>query len=53
MRTVFVTGKDGLTPREAAIMLVHEARTLVQVINTNEIERFRIILKSNNFIFEL
>ena len=31
MRTVFVTGKDGLTPHEAAMMLVHEARTLVQV----------------------
>ncbi|XP_043519915.1 DNA polymerase theta [Frieseomelitta varia] len=30
MRTVFVTGKDGLTPHEAAMMLVHEARTLVQ-----------------------
>ncbi|XP_043257568.1 DNA polymerase theta [Colletes gigas] len=30
MRTVFVTGKDGLTPHEAAIMLVHEARVLVQ-----------------------
>ncbi|XP_017766865.1 PREDICTED: DNA polymerase theta-like [Eufriesea mexicana] len=30
MRTVFVTGKDGLTPHEAAIMLVNEARTLVR-----------------------
>ncbi|XP_076278096.1 DNA polymerase theta [Lasioglossum baleicum] len=30
MRTVFVTGKDGLTPHEAAVMLVHEARLLVQ-----------------------
>ncbi|KAG6796385.1 DNA polymerase theta isoform X1 [Apis mellifera caucasica] len=30
MRTVFVTGKDGLTPHEAAIMLVQEARILVQ-----------------------
>ncbi|KOC62928.1 DNA polymerase theta [Habropoda laboriosa] len=30
MRTVFVTGKDGLTTHEAAIMLVHEARALVQ-----------------------
>ncbi|XP_008558499.1 DNA polymerase theta isoform X1 [Microplitis demolitor] len=30
MRTVFVTGKDGLTPSEAAIMLVNEARALVQ-----------------------
>ncbi|CAK9816398.1 DNA polymerase theta [Anthophora quadrimaculata] len=30
MRTVFVTGKDGLTTHEAAIMLVHEARVLVQ-----------------------
>ncbi|XP_034941066.1 DNA polymerase theta [Chelonus insularis] len=30
MRTVFVTGKDGLTPREAAKMLVKEARSLVQ-----------------------
>ncbi|XP_034194144.2 DNA polymerase theta isoform X1 [Osmia lignaria lignaria] len=29
MRTVFVTGRDGLTPHEAAIMLVHEARALV------------------------
>lgn len=34
MRTVFVTGKDGLTPHEAATMLVHEARTLVQVVNS-------------------
>ncbi|CAL7951362.1 unnamed protein product [Xylocopa violacea] len=30
MRSVFVTGKDGLTPHEAAVMLVHEARVLVQ-----------------------
>ncbi|XP_054015016.1 DNA polymerase theta [Hylaeus anthracinus] len=30
MRTVFVTGKDGLTPHEAAVMLVNEARVLVQ-----------------------
>ncbi|KZC14173.1 DNA polymerase theta [Dufourea novaeangliae] len=30
MRTVFVTGRDGLTPHEAAVMLVHEARVLVQ-----------------------
>lgn len=30
MRTVFVTGRDGLTPQEAAIILVREARTLVQ-----------------------
>lgn len=34
MRTVFVTGKDGLTPHEAAIMLVQEARILVQVDNS-------------------
>lgn len=33
MRTVFVTGKDGLTPQEAAIILVQEARMLVQVRN--------------------
>ncbi|XP_043485514.1 DNA polymerase theta [Polistes fuscatus] len=30
MRTVFVTGKDGLTPHEAAILLVEEARILIQ-----------------------
>ncbi|XP_044589715.1 DNA polymerase theta-like [Cotesia glomerata] len=30
MRTVFVTGKDGLTPCQAAIMLVKEARALVE-----------------------
>ncbi|XP_044010406.1 DNA polymerase theta [Aphidius gifuensis] len=30
MRSVFVTGKDGLTPREAAVMLVKEARELVK-----------------------
>ncbi|XP_017886855.1 DNA polymerase theta isoform X2 [Ceratina calcarata] len=30
MRTVFVTGKDGLTPHEAAVSLVQEARMLVQ-----------------------
>ncbi|XP_076663773.1 DNA polymerase theta isoform X2 [Andrena cerasifolii] len=30
IRTVFVTGKDGLTPHEAAAQLVHEARVLVQ-----------------------
>ncbi|XP_012529717.2 DNA polymerase theta [Monomorium pharaonis] len=30
MRTVFVTGRDGLTPREAAILLVQEARILIQ-----------------------
>ncbi|XP_046834318.1 DNA polymerase theta [Vespa crabro] len=30
MRTVFVTGKDGLTPHEAATLLVKEARILIQ-----------------------
>ncbi|XP_012271353.1 DNA polymerase theta [Orussus abietinus] len=30
MRTIFVTGREGLTPQLAAILLVHEARTLVQ-----------------------
>ncbi|XP_020280353.1 DNA polymerase theta isoform X2 [Pseudomyrmex gracilis] len=30
MRTVFVTGRDGLTPQQAAILLVQEARMLVQ-----------------------
>ncbi|KAI4495700.1 hypothetical protein M0802_008535 [Mischocyttarus mexicanus] len=30
MRTVFVTGKDGLTPYEAAVLLVKEARILIQ-----------------------
>ncbi|XP_076390192.1 DNA polymerase theta isoform X3 [Megachile rotundata] len=30
MRTVFVTGRDGLTPHEAAVMLVQEARALVR-----------------------
>lgn len=38
MRTVFVTGKDGLTPHEAAIMLVHEARILVQVDNSYNVK---------------
>lgn len=33
MRTVFVTGRDGLTPQQAAILLVQEARMLVQVCN--------------------
>jgi len=31
MRTVFVTGRDGLTPQQAAILLVQEARALIQV----------------------
>lgn len=31
MRTVFVTGRDGLTPQQAAVLLVQEARMLVQV----------------------
>jgi len=31
MRTVFVTGRDGLTPQQAAILLVQEARILIQV----------------------
>ncbi|XP_029175852.1 DNA polymerase theta [Nylanderia fulva] len=30
MRTVFVTGRDGLTPQQAAVLLVQEARILVQ-----------------------
>ncbi|XP_014469442.1 PREDICTED: DNA polymerase theta isoform X2 [Dinoponera quadriceps] len=30
VRTVFVTGRDGLTPQQAAILLVQEARVLVQ-----------------------
>ncbi|KMQ92613.1 dna polymerase theta-like protein [Lasius niger] len=30
MRTVFVTGRDGLTPQQAAVLLVQEARMLVQ-----------------------
>ncbi|XP_067215522.1 DNA polymerase theta isoform X2 [Linepithema humile] len=30
IRTVFVTGRDGLTPQQAAILLVQEARMLVQ-----------------------
>ncbi|XP_018338404.1 PREDICTED: DNA polymerase theta [Trachymyrmex septentrionalis] len=30
MRTVFVTGRDGLTPQQAAILLVQEARMLIQ-----------------------
>ncbi|XP_011500903.1 PREDICTED: DNA polymerase theta-like [Ceratosolen solmsi marchali] len=30
MRTVFITGKDGLTAREAAQIVVNEARVLVQ-----------------------
>ncbi|XP_050459690.1 DNA polymerase theta [Cataglyphis hispanica] len=30
MRTVFVTGRDGLTPQQAAVLLVQEARLLVQ-----------------------
>lgn len=31
MRTVFVTGRDGLTPQQAAILLIQEARMLIQV----------------------
>lgn len=34
LRTVFVTGRDGLTPQQAAILLVQEARMLVQVCNS-------------------
>ncbi|KYM80156.1 Helicase POLQ-like protein [Atta colombica] len=30
MRTVFVTGRDGLTPQQAAILLIQEARMLIQ-----------------------
>lgn len=30
IRAVFVTGKDGLTPQEAAVLLVKEARNLVK-----------------------
>ncbi|XP_015110592.1 DNA polymerase theta [Diachasma alloeum] len=30
MRTIFVTGRDGLTPREAAVLIVKEARVMVQ-----------------------
>uniref|UniRef100_A0A0C9Q746 POLQ protein n=1 Tax=Fopius arisanus TaxID=64838 RepID=A0A0C9Q746_9HYME len=30
MRTIFVTGRDGLTPREAAGLIVKEARAMVQ-----------------------
>ncbi|XP_043595515.1 DNA polymerase theta isoform X2 [Bombus pyrosoma] len=44
MRTVFVTGKDGLTPHEAATMLVHEARTLVQ----NELRLQNMSWKQND-----
>lgn len=33
IRTVFVTGRDGLTPQQAAILLVQEARMFVQVRN--------------------
>ena len=32
MRTVFITGKDGLTAREAAQIVIEEARKLVKVI---------------------
>lgn len=31
LRTVFITGRDGLTPQQAAILLVQEARMLIQV----------------------
>lgn len=31
MRTVFITGRDGLTPQQAAVLLVQEARMLIQV----------------------
>lgn len=30
MRTIFVTGRDGLTPREAAGLIVKEARSMVE-----------------------
>ncbi|XP_048512661.1 DNA polymerase theta isoform X2 [Athalia rosae] len=30
VRSIFITGRDGLTPYQAAVMLVQEARTLVQ-----------------------
>ena len=31
MRTVFITGKDGMTAREAAVAVIKEARELVKV----------------------
>jgi len=39
MRTVFVTGRDGLTPQQAAILLVQEARMLIQVCNYHILEK--------------
>lgn len=32
MRTVFITGKDGMTAREAAVIVIKEARALVKVM---------------------
>ncbi|XP_076234404.1 DNA polymerase theta [Calliopsis andreniformis] len=43
IRTIFVTGKDGLTTYEAAVMLVHEARALVQ----NELKLQNMSWKQN------
>lgn len=31
VRTTFITGKDGLTTRQAAVLLIQEARSLLQV----------------------
>jgi len=39
MRTVFVTGRDGLTPQQAAILLVQEARMLIQVCNYHTLDK--------------
>lgn len=44
MRTVFITGRDGLTPQQAAILLVQEARMLIQVYIIYIIFRFYEIL---------
>lgn len=46
MRTVFVTGRDGLTPQQAAVLLVQEARMLVQVCNLHFINRIHSIVNS-------
>lgn len=50
IRTVFVTGRDGLTPQQAAVLLVQEARMLVQVHNLYFINRIHSNVHSNKIM---
>lgn len=33
MKTIFITGRDGLTAKQASAILIQEARDLIQVRN--------------------